>query len=326
MAIVHPRKPSGRAVVGLLCGLVLGLSALAPASARAGEIITLPEAPPQRVDGEPTGRLLIESWLGGSDWPAGTLFADRRYEVLDVRPSPGPGRFAYLHVRLLDLEGNALAFAAKTCPGRETPIELQLYFQWSKYISAWVALAERGGDAFNLCEGPALWTKEQVELVVNPPPRPKPPKVSLKDVTTPKPGSTERKAILDGIRPAFEAVFGAPIEFKVNEMRVAAGFAYLLVHPQRPGGKQLSTADWEKGGGPCEGSDASAMLFAHKMRGTWEIGWGTPEGVCATDSLAGMGWVIGAPAALIGEQTWGDEDEMLPVYDNQYFDLWWLKR
>jgi hypothetical protein len=128
------------------------------------------------------------------------------------------------------------------------------------------------------------------------------------------------------LEPDEEALFGAPIEFKVNEMRVAADFAYLVVSPQRPGGRKLSKADWEKAGGPCETSEASAMLFAHKMRGAWEIGWGTPEGVCATDSLAGMGWVIGAPAALIGEETWGEDNEMLPVYDSQYFDLWWLKK
>ena len=45
---------------------------------------------------------------------------------------------------------------------------------------------------------------------------------------TPAPGSAERRAILDAMRPAVEADLGAPVDF--------VSFAGKYVEPQRPGG------------------------------------------------------------------------------------------
>ena len=53
---------------------------------------------------------------------------------------------------------------------------------------------------------------------------------------TPAPGSAERRAILDAMRPAVEADLGAPVEFVVEEMRVSGTWAFVHAEPQRPGG------------------------------------------------------------------------------------------
>lgn len=129
------------------------------------------------------------------------------------------------------------------------------------------------------------------------------------------------------MRPAFEKVFGAPVEFKVDELKVAAGFAYALVHPQRPGGRQISKTDWDKAVGPCEQDrkTASAQLWLRQDRGKWSIEWGDPSGVCATDSNADMGYIIGAPPQLVGHDSWGDAS-FLPIENPQYFELWWLRK
>jgi hypothetical protein len=297
------------------------------APAAAGEIITLPDGTPARsAERDPSARALLESWLAGYGWPEGTHFDDRSYEILERQVRSQRGGIAYLRVRLLSREGDAPALAAAKCPGRTTPIEAQVFFEYSTDINAWVGMIERGTDGFDICTGEPLWTPEQVRLVMEPPPYPVPPKVSRAEVYTPQPGTPERKAIMDALRPSFEALFGPPIEFKVAELKVAAGFAWVSVHPQRPGGKEISAADWRKGGGPCEATEPHAQFWMHKQRGRWEIGWGTAQGVCNTDSIGYHGWLIGAPAQLAGEDDWGEPTGLMATYGDQYFDLWWLKK
>ena len=53
---------------------------------------------------------------------------------------------------------------------------------------------------------------------------------------TPGPGSKERKAILDAVRPRVEAMVGKRVEFIVAKLDVACGYARLLATPQEPGG------------------------------------------------------------------------------------------
>lgn len=55
-------------------------------------------------------------------------------------------------------------------------------------------------------------------------------------VTTPPPGSTVRTELLDAVRGITEAELGAPVEFVVNTMRVLGEWAFVELHPQRPGG------------------------------------------------------------------------------------------
>ncbi|WP_430511802.1 hypothetical protein [Pannonibacter phragmitetus] len=55
----------------------------------------------------------------------------------------------------------------------------------------------------------------------------------------PERGSDERTAILDSARPIMEVRVGAPVEFSVRHMRVADVWAFAILDPQRPGGKEI---------------------------------------------------------------------------------------
>jgi len=50
------------------------------------------------------------------------------------------------------------------------------------------------------------------------------------------PGSAQRRAILDALRPAVEAQIGPNVEFVVREIRVVRGWAFVMAEPQRRGG------------------------------------------------------------------------------------------
>lgn len=56
---------------------------------------------------------------------------------------------------------------------------------------------------------------------------------------TPPPGSAERRAVLDAIRPDIEDHLGAPVEFVVHQLRVGGGWAFVQATPQRPGGRAI---------------------------------------------------------------------------------------
>ncbi|MCV0426812.1 MAG: hypothetical protein K5905_15230 [Roseibium sp.] len=55
-------------------------------------------------------------------------------------------------------------------------------------------------------------------------------------VYEPARGTTERKAILNAVRPLVEARVGPPVEFVVGWMRAGNGWAFVQLDPQRPGG------------------------------------------------------------------------------------------
>lgn len=75
---------------------------------------------------------------------------------------------------------------------------------------------------------------------------------------TPAPGSKERKAIMDALRPRIEAMVGKKVEFVVARLDVACGYARLLATPQEPGGN----------GDHYEMIDA----FFVKRNGVWRFG------------------------------------------------------
>lgn len=52
-------------------------------------------------------------------------------------------------------------------------------------------------------------------------------------------GSAERKAVLNTIRPLIEARLNPPVEFVVDWMKVAGGWAFVSLAPQRPGGGRI---------------------------------------------------------------------------------------
>lgn len=63
--------------------------------------------------------------------------------------------------------------------------------------------------------------------------------VAAETAATPTPRSPERKAILDALREPVERELGAPVDFKVNLIRVAGNWALMTGVPQRPGGRAI---------------------------------------------------------------------------------------
>ena len=56
---------------------------------------------------------------------------------------------------------------------------------------------------------------------------------------TPKPGTAERKAIMDGLRAPVEKQLKKSVVFKVDHLKVQDGWAFLGGVPQQPGGKAM---------------------------------------------------------------------------------------
>ena len=62
-------------------------------------------------------------------------------------------------------------------------------------------------------------------------------------VKTPAPGTAERIAILDSMRPHVEAAMRGPVVFVVGTMNVADGWAFVVAHPQRPDGSAINPVE-----------------------------------------------------------------------------------
>ena len=57
----------------------------------------------------------------------------------------------------------------------------------------------------------------------------------------PGPGTPERKAILDAVRPAVEQKLKGEVVFVVNEIRVYKNWAFVMADPQRKDGKRFDS-------------------------------------------------------------------------------------
>jgi hypothetical protein len=288
----------------------------------ARETVALPNSQPRRSGArDPSARMLIETWLDGYGWGNDKRFDLERYEIVTRRVVWRNLGRAFLQFRILPRDGDAMALAAERCPGRNRPIEVQVYFQWSPDSKLWTALANRGDPGLEKCSNDQLWSREQVELIVDPPPLPVSPHIAQKEVVTPPSGSPERKAILDALRPTFETSFGKPVEFRVSSLRIAAGFAWVVVHPQRPNGVPIAKKQWDAAVGACEQDRTNAVAQFWMRRGDddWKVRW--TNGLCASDSIAHQGYLIGAPPQLVDLDEWPGTDFM-PVNDPQYFELW----
>jgi hypothetical protein len=55
----------------------------------------------------------------------------------------------------------------------------------------------------------------------------------------PGPGSAQRAAIMDALRPAMERKLAGPVEFVVRRAAVQDGWALVIADPQRPGGGRI---------------------------------------------------------------------------------------
>jgi hypothetical protein len=85
------------------------------------------------------------------------------------------------------------------------------------------------------------------------------------EITTPKIGSPERKAIMDALRTPVEKKLKKKVIFRVGTLRVADGWAFLQGNALRPDGTELGDEDlW---------GELTAVL--RKQDGKWTVAhWG----------------------------------------------------
>ncbi len=257
----------------------------------------------------PTAQQLIETWRASNEFMPGKRVSSERFKVADRRVVWGKFGRAFLQFQILSPEGDARAFAMSRCPGRTEPVVIQVFYLFSNDLSAWVPMSTRGDASEDLCTHGNLWNAEQIEYLINPPPLPIPPKVSPSEVVTPQPGSPERAAIMDALRPRYEELFGKPVVFKVETLRTAAGFAFLTVHPQRPDGSPIEKRIWDKAlGEPCFQDPAGAVheYWTQLRDGVWTVG--LKNNMCSDDSIASEGDLIGAPPQLVGKPEWPERE------------------
>ena len=108
--------------------------------------------------------------------------------------------------------------------------------------------------------------------------------------TSPGPGTPERKAILDVLRPAVERELGVrPIEFVVEEIRVGGGWAFVRANPQRKGGGAIRNPDPNMDGVHTE-------AFLQRQGGRWVL---VEYGVGSTDVWF-LGFCETTPPGLMG--------------------------
>lgn len=103
-------------------------------------------------------------------------------------------------------------------------------------------------------------------------------------VQRPAPGTAERKAVLDAVRPIVEAQVGPPVEFVVKDIRVAGVHAFVIVEPQRPGGGRIDYSHMDRASeGLMDGLRTEALLT--RRNGRWLV---TEHAIGATDV-----WYVG---------------------------------
>jgi hypothetical protein len=93
------------------------------------------------------------------------------------------------------------------------------------------------------------------------------------------PSPSERKAVLDALRPRVETKLGPNVELVVQALRVENGWAFVMADPQRKGGKPIDGfrifgEDFEN----MDGLRVDAVL--QKRNGRWRV---VDYGIGATD-------------------------------------------
>lgn len=108
---------------------------------------------------------------------------------------------------------------------------------------------------------------------------------------TPRPGSTERSAILDAARAkvAADLGYGGAPRFVVESLRVSGDWALLRVQAQTPSGTALHKR--------CEGADELTLVLLKRNAEGWSYARGGVE--CAND-VFWLEWPAetGAPAEI----------------------------
>ncbi|WP_425074015.1 hypothetical protein [Sagittula sp. S175] len=111
---------------------------------------------------------------------------------------------------------------------------------------------------------------------------------------TPQRGSQTRSDLMDAMRPHVEWIFGAPLLFRVDDLRVQGDVAFAMLEPIRPDGSTMHRGDLMLGRGAddiFEFGGPSVQVLYQRSGNTWvavhwEIGasdawWYWPE-LCPT--------------------------------------------
>ncbi|WP_406648629.1 hypothetical protein QEZ52_06070 [Aliisedimentitalea scapharcae] len=98
---------------------------------------------------------------------------------------------------------------------------------------------------------------------------------------SPNRGTAERAALMDAMRPHAEWVLGAPVQFVVDDLRVAGALGYVSLSPQRPGGGQIdirATPGFARGQLDADVMDGTNMHALYRRSGSvwvavlWSVG------------------------------------------------------
>jgi hypothetical protein len=83
------------------------------------------------------------------------------------------------------------------------------------------------------------------------------------------PSISQRKAVLDALRPRVEAKLGPNIEFVVQVIRIENGWAFVMADPQRKSGKPIDGNRYFDDFDKMDGLRVDAVLRLE--RGRWRV-------------------------------------------------------
>lgn len=105
------------------------------------------------------------------------------------------------------------------------------------------------------------------------------PAIVLLGLVAADPAPSQRKAVLDALRPAVEAKLGPSVEFVIQVIRVEDGWAFVMADPQRKGGKPIDGRRvFGEDFGNMDGLRVDAVL--QLKSGRWKV---VDYGIGATD-------------------------------------------
>ncbi|MBZ0129292.1 MAG: hypothetical protein K8F59_09265 [Rhodobacteraceae bacterium] len=100
-----------------------------------------------------------------------------------------------------------------------------------------------------------------------------PASLAAAEYSEPARGTQTRQALMDAIRPHAEWNLGVPVEFVVDDLRVAGDVGYAELSPQRPGGAAIDiyqTPMYRRGQADPEFQDGMYMHVLYRKSGaTW---------------------------------------------------------
>ena len=129
-----------------------------------------------------------------------------------------------------------------------------------------------------------------VLAALSPPAAPAAAQGAVNATAAPRPNSAQRRYILDALRPAIERRLGPNVEFVVQDIRVAGGWAFVMAEPRRRGGRPIDGRRYFPNFDDMDGLTVTALL---RFQGRWTL---VDHAIGATDV-----WYCGrAPRSLVG--------------------------